>query len=222
MPAMPLALEVGGLLDHLERLLDEPENRRRLYEALAAGRELHDTGLLTDAENAHLRDHFKPPPGWMMHWEGDYEAITRETVLRALEVAGGLSRSAATASGVSFPAHFPIDFLITCGAEQYQGFVSWRTSLTGRRVTVVFSLPPYMAPGEPMWTGVTADNSAVRPPDAAADIAHDSGVWAIGHRDGTRGTSGDATFRSTGLIDVARVSVLDGGRLPDVPAAASE
>ena len=155
MPAMPLAMEVGVLLERLAVALDDPANRSTLYaELLNPDLHIWQSSLLTPEDADHMEHHWMQ---WMHNWTGDIEGITRETMRRTLEVAGELGHDEPLQG--RFPAHHPIDLFVTCGAEQFQGFVSWRTTSTaGRHVVALFSAPDYSPPPPDdyeYWTGIT-------------------------------------------------------------------
>ena len=210
MPVMPLAIEKGPVIAALEEYLDTPANRITLLMELRDGKPLAECAVLSgnmDAQH-HVRDHWGPDPGWMRNWRGDADAITRETLIRALEVACETPREV-IAPDTHLVANHPIDFLITCGAEQFQGYVTWRASLTGRRVVVVLSAPGY-GPGDyTYWLGIAPDGiTPHQPTDPTGRITRQA-VWVVGHVDGDR--SDPAAFVSFGRVGTAVVTLDDGG-----------
>ena len=209
MPIMPLPIEKGAVIAALEAYLDTEDHRITFMMELRDGKPLADcspfAGSLTARE--HLREHWRQAPGWMQRWHGDADAISRETMLRALEVASATPRDK-VASDTTLRAMHPIDILLTCGAEQFQGFVTWRTTDAGRRVLVVLSAPDYGPDGYTYWTGLTVDGRPKLPKDATG-ITTDRGMWVIGHVRGERG-DGDS-FISSGLVSAATVALKDGG-----------
>jgi hypothetical protein len=210
MPIMPLPIEKGAVIAALEQYLDTEDHRITFMMELRDGKPLADcspfAGSLTARE--HVREHWRQTPGWMQRWQGDADAISRETMLRALEVATATPRDK-VASDTQLREMHPIDIILTCGAEQFQGFVTWRTSLEGKRVVVVLSAPDYGPAGYAYWTGLTADGKARLPKDSTAKSV-DRAVWVIGHVRGERGADG-RPFVSSGLVSTATVALKDGG-----------
>jgi len=219
MPAMPLAMEVGVLLERLAVALDDPANRSTLYaELLNPDLHIWQSSLLTPEDADHMEHHWMQ---WMHNWTGDIEGITRETMRRTLEVAGELGHDEPLQG--RFPAHHPIDLFVTCGAEQFQGFVSWRTTSTaGRHVVALFSAPDYSPPPPDdyeYWTGITPDGRAPVEPNGRADVQLAQGVLVVGHIAGTRVELPPVPaklFESSGPVMTARLAAEYGG-MHDVP-----
>jgi len=209
MPVMPLPIEKGPVIAALEEYLDAEDHRITFMMELRDGKPLADCCPFSGDINAqhHLREHWRQTPGWMQRWQGDADAISRETMLRALEVASATPRDK-VAADTTLRAMHPIDIVVTCGAEQFQGFVTWRTSLTGRRVLVVLSAPDFGPDGYEYWTGLSADGRTKLPKDSTAHD-HPRGVWVVGHVHGERAPHD--RFVSSGLVSTATVSMKDGG-----------
>ncbi len=126
-----------------------------------------------------LKDPFQQT-GWWFQWEGDANAILRETLLRAVEVALGINHNDPdTTTGPSGPVHSPssITFIWTCGAPFFQGWLNWRDNA----VTVVFTTP---GNGKQLYaTPRPTDRSPDYEEDTPAvplDSAYRCGSWVIG------------------------------------------
>jgi hypothetical protein len=249
MPVMPYAIEKGPVCEAFERYLDHPGHRtdflallrdttRPIWECAAF------EGVMIGRETAadHLRIHWfgdpeyidgewtikrkVAPNWWMRNWHGEPEQITRETLRRAVEVAGGVSREETESRHFTgkMPRHWPIEVFITCGAEQFQGFVTWRNNVIGGEgghVTIIMSATKYGPTSYHYYSGIRSERQPPPPdyrehPDHRADIEAAQGMWVVGHLHGQRPKDYTHSFESSGPISTARMAEADGGVAADV------
>lgn len=249
MPVMPYAIEKGPVCEAFERYLDHPHNRAEFFALLRdTKRPIWESpafdGVQIGTETAadHLRVHWfgdpeyiggewtlknkVAPNWWMRNWHGEPEQITRETLRRALEIAGGVSRAETKSHHFTgeTPRHWPIEVFITCGAEQFQGFVTWRRNVIGGEgghVTVIMSATKYGPTSYHYYSGIRSERHPVPPdyhehPDHRSDIEPEQGIWVVGHVRGERPKDYNYTFESSGPVSTARVAEVDGGVAADV------
>ena len=145
-----------------------------------------------------------PTTGWWKNYFGDVEGIMRETLTRAAEISLGLDH------GEPIPPEgqrdglrcWPIDYLVTCPAAWFEGWVTWRQSGTGPReghVLVNMVVPAHVHPSEPIDTdldfqnprdGGVLDSPLVPPQRGGNDYRLDPtttegpyGMWVVTHWD---------------------------------------
>jgi hypothetical protein len=92
--------------------------------------------------------------GWWHNYFGDVEAIMRETLTRACEIALGLDHGAVAPTDPSTVKRcWPIDFVITCPAAWFEGWLCWRKTGPNRaegHVTVHIVAPAHLHPNDPL------------------------------------------------------------------------
>jgi hypothetical protein len=140
-----------------------------------------------------------PTTGFWKHWYGNAEAVFRETMIRALCISLGISRSRAEQSreyGVRKPAsltqgsrHWPISILWKCPSPWYEGWVEFKDygsarAVRGGHVTVVLSTPShgvklYESPIRPVGSPTVKDDPyhayALNPDEPAGP----EGLWVV-------------------------------------------
>jgi len=120
--------------------------------------------------------------GWWTRWNGDAAGITRETLVRALEVALGVPHHPDDLSPVPNRC-FRLQFIWTCGAPFFQGWVSWiwdEDDPMQGVVTVTFTTP---GNGHPLYATPRRPANAALPPNDYEDPAWtvgNYGMWIIG------------------------------------------
>jgi hypothetical protein len=205
MPTMPYNLERGPYLAMLEDLIN-----RDPWRGLDTLRDLDKpvTALLRDPpvpiksgpyhDTAALADHIdgdwlgiKPAHGdadptshYWYYWRGDAQAIVRETLIRAIEVALGLDHG--DAAREASQRRWPVSLLTACGIRWFEGWVSWRqvgSAPENGQVVVFFLTPSHGRPAEPTLLRPTATTSRQPGPPYAVNPVRaegEQGLWAVG------------------------------------------
>lgn len=209
---MPYVMEKGPYLSVIEYLL-EPDRRVAALQKLRAGVPIadlvgfHAPGLDPDGRTEatrkqHLRrDWFgaedaqdKPTTGFWQGYNGDVEAIVREGVIRAIEVAAGLDHPAGDGGGSGGPSpvatrRWPISVYWVCQGPWFQSWVTWQRDPEGTgHVTLTLCTPA--ATGYPLNPRITRNVAPGDPkhreyasPPASDAHEADRGMWVIGHED---------------------------------------
>jgi hypothetical protein len=81
------------------------------------------------------------PVGVWEGWEGQAQAIVRETIIRALEVSLGLDHSYEPIDG-AVGQHWPLGLRAVCGLRWWEGWIRWLRWETSGYVDVIFLTPP--------------------------------------------------------------------------------
>lgn len=145
MPAMPYLVEVGPALSaltsycndgkNLENVLGKLRNtNNKLPDLLKAIGAPDDTvaHFATDWLGYQSTNPMTPQApfdasnpdttGWWTTWYGDAEGVLRQTMIRAIEVALGLSSGGDPKDSTRA---WRMTFMWTCGAPMFQGWISW-------------------------------------------------------------------------------------------------
>jgi hypothetical protein len=146
MPGMPYHLEKGPLLSVLDDFCNRGDDQRllRALGRLRAGDRLRDIGAFDspnlynpawpwpyDAE-PNLADHFddhwlgRPGPDHWLFYTGPVEAIMRETLIRAIELAMGVVHEPENFEPTVATRHWTIDFWWKCPQPWFEGWITWR------------------------------------------------------------------------------------------------
>jgi hypothetical protein len=136
-----------------------------------------------------------PTTGFWQHWYGDPEAVFRQTLQRALEVALGVEHVDGPGGGPVHPTrHWFISMFWNCPHPWYEGWVSWHRRSGSRRsgqVTMVVNTPAHIPPStEPGHHNGELFNSPLRPagdpPDKIqpyevepTEATGDNGLWLV-------------------------------------------
>jgi hypothetical protein len=202
---MPYNLERGPYLAMLEDLIN-----RDPWRCLDSLRDQQKpvTALLRDPpvpiahgpyrDTAGLADHIdsdwfgikpdgadaNPTSRYWYYWRGDAQAIVRETMIRAIEVALGLDHGESARTAASRRWH--VSLLTACGIRWLEGWISWRQvgpEPDNGHVVVFFLTPTHGKPAEATLLRPTASAPgephrpyAVNPTRAEGD----QGLWAVG------------------------------------------
>jgi hypothetical protein len=226
MPGMPYHLEKGPLLSVLDAFCNQGSKPRLqgALKALRRGDPLTSIGAF-DSPNLFspsLPWPFDQPPSlvdhfnhhWLGHqalnghtdgtqtghWQnyiGPVEAIVRETLIRALELALGVPHLPSDLDPVA-TRHWSIDFWWKCPQPWFEGWVTWRktgdgTDLDDGHVTVIFATP-------------SDDGVVLRQPAAEATLAPEAvthateGSWLISADLHTQAVQLTATWTRNGVI----------------------
>jgi hypothetical protein len=245
MPTMPYTMEIGPVFSIFADYLEDEANVKKLLAQMRQIPVLPLTQMevFTGAGVAavpggnavqHIeRDWFgfvpttqaQPPfnplqpnqTGWWSNWYGDAEAITRETMRCAVEVALGIPFQKQPNGKIQ---HDPLaeptrcwwmQVTWTCGAPYFQGWVAWQQwsdTHRGGDVIVNFTTP---GNGHPLYLTPHRPPNAPPPPNDYEDPAQtvdEYGLWIIGEN-------------RTDVITQKRTafSPLGSGILPDWPNA---
>ena len=205
MPGMPYNLERGPYLAMLEDLINR--DPWRCLESLRDP-EKPVTALLRDPpvpiehgpyrDTALLADHIdrdwfgiKPDAGgdgptsrYWYYWQGDAQAIVRETMIRTIEVALGLDHGETGRDAGRRRWH--VSLLTACGIRWFEGWISWRqvgTEPENGHVVVVLLTPTHGKPAEATLLRPTHSTPAHPGRPYAVNPARaegDQGLWAVG------------------------------------------
>jgi hypothetical protein len=202
---MPYNLERGPYLAMLEDLIN-----REPWRCLDSLRDPDKpvTALLRDPpvpiphgpyhNTAQLADHIdtdwfgiEPGPGdgpptsrYWYYWRGDAQAIVRETIIRAIEIALGLDHGEVERNASR--RQWRVSLLTACGIRWFEGWLSWRqtgTAPANGHVVVFLLTPTHGKPAEPTLLRPTASTPASphRPYEVNPHRAEgDQGLWAVG------------------------------------------
>ncbi|HEY2811922.1 MAG TPA: hypothetical protein VGJ03_00520 [Acidimicrobiales bacterium] len=145
-----------------------------------------------------------PTTGWWRNYFGDVEGIMRETLTRAAEIALGLDHGEAIPpkSQRARLRCWPMEYVVTCPAAWFEGWLSWRKTGNGQRdghVTINMVVPAHVQPNEPGPQDLDFQNprdggvldSPLRPPQRGGNdyVAQPQaptgpyGMWVITHWD---------------------------------------
>jgi hypothetical protein len=173
------------------------------------------------------------PTGWWTRWYGDAAGITRETLVRALEVALGVPHNPDDLSPQATRC-WRLQFIWTCGAPFFQGWVSWMSEEDEPQegyVTVTFTTP---GNGHPLYATPRRPAGAFGPPsppdyEDPAWTVGPYGMWIIGENrtevlrahhkhfkslgDGVLPNWPNAFVRTYGGVTVIAPAEVDGGML---------
>jgi hypothetical protein len=141
------------------------------------------------------------PTGFWRGYQGDPEAILRETMERAIELSLGLAPGAALPSPNATARDWPIDVYWICQGPWFQCWVLWRegaTSATGH-VTVLITTRP-VNPNDPPYTAPDYES----PPAPGVRNNH-RGMWVIGHEDYEKTVVCSTVPGAKGSIEMPRV-----------------
>ena len=227
MPPMPYTLEIGRVFSWMTDYLENFGNKKQLLTELRGNSGVAGIAALHSPNNPTVPDTSNPPnmidpiqhinrdwfgvggsswggqnTGWWTNWHGDAEGITRETIRCAVEIALGVPHHNKTAKA---KRNWQMQFLWTCGAPFFQGWVNWQEwnegdesppttdpeSVTNGIVTVTFTTP---GNGHPLYAEPTRPRGAptapdIRPGDAdyqdpawhdPAYLQAEYGLWLIG------------------------------------------
>jgi hypothetical protein len=150
-----------------------------------------DTALLADHIDRDwlgIRSHGEEETAtarYWPYWRGDAQAIVRETLIRAIEVALGVDHGQPVSGTPRQRWH--ISLLTACGIRWLEGWVAWRrvgSAPESGHVTVLLLTPTHGKPAEPTLLRPT-ETSPADPPGAPYAVNPeradgDQGLWAIG------------------------------------------
>ncbi len=134
------------------------------------------------------------PTGWWRHWRGDAEGIVRETLIRAIRLSLGMTRTEAIdIANVRYDPPISISFRWCCGAPTFEGYIEWNTGPIDPSILVTFSTP---ANDSKIWLNFDAADQAVTNHKYDFEIDTPKGcskaVWLVAHKTtyGIWGTTG--------------------------------
>src|SRR5262249_22179550 len=105
------------------------------------------------------------------NYEGDVEAIMRETFIRAIEVSLGLDNGEDVNSATRF---WPIEYFWKCPTAWVEGWVTWRQEVSGEGHVTVHLLTP--AHGHPVLSDPKAGAHPTINPTSSSDRF---GMWVV-------------------------------------------
>ena len=240
MPPMPYAMEIGPVFSLLNDYVEEKQHMVNLLTELRDPTitSLNQTEVFSSSSAKALpnnaithieqdwfgyrpgttkQDPFDPnnpgTTGWWTRWNGDAAGITRETLVRALEVALGVPHvGAGENTAPPEPTRcWRLQFIWACGAPFFQGWVSWQWDEDDPMegfVSVTFTTPGnghllYATPHRP----ANAPAPSLGYEDPAVTVGN-YGMWLIGENETEARPRGEREFTDLG-VDV----------LPDWPEA---
>jgi hypothetical protein len=125
------------------------------------------------------------------YWEGDAQAIVRETLMRAIEVALGMEHGARPPRSPAQRWH--ISLLTACGIRWFEAWLTWQRlgdDPGAGQVSVLLLTPSHGKPVEPtLLRPLPANGSSKRPSSRRPGRPYavnptraegDSGMWAVG------------------------------------------
>ena len=120
--------------------------------------------------------------GFWKNWRGDAEAIFRETIIRAIEVAIGIDHGDAIKATDRPPRVWPIELFWKCQGPWFEGWITWRAQGKGSdrtgQVTVIMATPGNGSPiRRSPRRGGPAEGYEVGPKRADGD----HGMWVVAH-----------------------------------------
>ena len=206
---MPYVLDTGPYLSVLEGRVNDPARRTSILTSLRNGDPLatiaglDSTTLDADGKLPHERVEIlnqcwfgmsspspgrwtkQPnafPTGFWQGYQGDPEAILREGLIRAIEVAYGIDH------GIDPSAHsreWPVAITWICQGPFFQCWVSWMKASSGTGGHVALTITTPAAKGLPVDHKIT--RSTMKPeyacPPPANAYAAARGMWVLGHED---------------------------------------